>query len=214
MRREYYQAHREELLIKRREYYQRNKQCVKERERKRYLRNRDKILAYVKGHAETHRGHIRDYHKRWRENNREVLLPKKRAYHHANRDRILKSKNEYSKAHREEINRKSKEYSLKHPEVGLQTMAKRRALKRHTQVDVAGIKRWMREVRSKPFMRCHWCGDRIRGSHIHFDHVIALSRGGSHTIGNLCCACRFCNSSKHDRLPSEWNSNGQSFLPI
>lgn len=36
------------------------------------------------------------------------------------------------------------------------------------------------------------------------DHVIPLSRGGTNDEGNLVCACLPCNSSKNDRLLSEW----------
>lgn len=32
------------------------------------------------------------------------------------------------------------------------------------------------------------------------DHIIPLSKGGSHTVGNVQCACRKCNNSKRDRL--------------
>lgn len=32
------------------------------------------------------------------------------------------------------------------------------------------------------------------------DHIVPLSRGGSHTVGNAQAACLRCNSTKHDRL--------------
>lgn len=36
------------------------------------------------------------------------------------------------------------------------------------------------------------------------DHVIPISRGGSHEPDNLTVACRPCNRSKKDRTPDEW----------
>ena len=50
--------------------------------------------------------------------------------------------------------------------------------------------------------RCAYCGS--RSGRLSMDHVIPLSRGGRHTIGNLLPACRSCNSSKGDSLLIEW----------
>jgi len=47
---------------------------------------------------------------------------------------------------------------------------------------------------------CFYCGN--PGGEV--DHVIPLSRGGAHSIGNLVPACRSCNSSKNNRFITEW----------
>ncbi|MDB4875733.1 MAG: hypothetical protein JWM41_2179 [Gemmatimonadetes bacterium] len=36
------------------------------------------------------------------------------------------------------------------------------------------------------------------------DHVIPISRGGSHTRENVVPACRSCNSKKGDLMLLEW----------
>jgi 5-methylcytosine-specific restriction endonuclease McrA len=49
---------------------------------------------------------------------------------------------------------------------------------------------------------CFYCGDRVgRGE---LDHVIPLSRGGSHSEGNTVLACRTCNQSKGNLFVTEW----------
>lgn len=48
---------------------------------------------------------------------------------------------------------------------------------------------------------CFYCGSSFK---VELDHVIPLSRGGYHSIGNLVSACRSCNASKNDRLITEW----------
>ena len=40
------------------------------------------------------------------------------------------------------------------------------------------------------------------------DHIIPLSRGGSHTIDNVRCLCRSCNSRKGNKLDNEINNLG------
>lgn len=52
--------------------------------------------------------------------------------------------------------------------------------------------------------RCHLCGThtprRLRGtleaSAPELDHIVPLAMGGTHTWGNVACACRQCNSRK------------------
>lgn len=54
---------------------------------------------------------------------------------------------------------------------------------------------------------CQLCGIKtpmkLRGTHKdnapEVDHIIPLSKGGSHTYANLQCACRKCNQLKSDK---------------
>jgi 5-methylcytosine-specific restriction endonuclease McrA len=48
---------------------------------------------------------------------------------------------------------------------------------------------------------CFYCGS--PGGEI--DHVIPLSKGGRHSIGNLVGCCRTCNSSKNNLFITQWN---------
>lgn len=75
-------------------------------------------------------------------------------------------------------------------------MAKRRALKRQNGCYVVTPK----EINKLQNMVCLYCGS--TGGEI--DHVIPLSRGGTHSIGNLVAACKPCNASKNNRTITEW----------
>ncbi len=48
---------------------------------------------------------------------------------------------------------------------------------------------------------CIYCGSL---NSIEADHVIPISRGGTHSIGNLVPACQKCNRSKSDKYLAEW----------
>jgi 5-methylcytosine-specific restriction endonuclease McrA len=51
--------------------------------------------------------------------------------------------------------------------------------------------------------RCFYCRNAAK---LEIDHVIPISRGGPHAIGNLVASCRPCNMKKGNRMPSEWLS--------
>ena len=48
---------------------------------------------------------------------------------------------------------------------------------------------------------CYICGSTENQS---IDHIIPLSKGGNHSVGNLMTLCRSCNCSKHGRFFTEW----------
>jgi 5-methylcytosine-specific restriction endonuclease McrA len=51
---------------------------------------------------------------------------------------------------------------------------------------------------------CYLCGEKIPLGSRHVDHIIPLSRGGSHAAENLAIACARCNTSKGAKTPTEW----------
>lgn len=70
----------------------------------------------------------------------------------------------------------------------------------HTTQDILRMKKVQRG-------KCYYCGCKLTKYHV--DHVIPLSRGGSNDPSNLVLACPSCNTSKGDRLPSEWIKGGK-----
>lgn len=138
----------------------------------------------------------REEDRRWREANPEAALAKDRRYKNANRkllrerDRIRRLKNpERTKAtYRRwfEANRKQE----------LLRKANRRALMKNATPETLAL---VETLLTQP---CAYCGSTER---ITIDHIIPLSRGGKHEADNLAPACLSCNSSKNDRLLSEWD---------
>lgn len=205
----YYLANRDLILQKRRQFVAENKERLYAK--KKEYRKFNPLTEEQKEHQRISRN-ARYYR------NRERILKQTADYHKAHPEIAKKSVANYCSKNRLKLREKSREYYRNNREKEIQRQLHRNHLRRaqinSTVVDLAGIKRWMSEVRSKPFSRCHWCGTKVSGRRIYFDHIIALSRGGSHTIGNLCATCCNCNQTKNARLISDWVVGGQTFLSL
>jgi 5-methylcytosine-specific restriction endonuclease McrA len=59
-----------------------------------------------------------------------------------------------------------------------------------------------RRMKARFDYRCAYCNK--RSEDLHREHVIPLSRGGRHSVGNILPACPDCNFSKKTKLLSEW----------
>lgn len=81
----------------------------------------------------------------------------------------------------------------------------RKALERAATVEVFDPE----EVLARDGWRCQICGidtpKRLRGTYKpnapELDHIVALSRGGAHSMANTQCACRRCNGIKSNGRP-------------
>lgn len=130
------------------------------------------------------------------------------AYMHKKRDPLKK------KAYRQSVPEKTSQYNrtyrLKNPDkiknirycynhsdryYDLNSEAKKRyrARKNKSLINDLTSSLW-HEIKIHFKNRCYYC--KSRSAHLTQDHIIPLSRGGSHTITNIIPACRKCNSSK------------------
>ena len=50
---------------------------------------------------------------------------------------------------------------------------------------------------------CHYCGKKFPRDELTMDHIVALSRGGRSTKGNIVVACHQCNQDKKHLTPIE-----------
>jgi len=122
------------------------------------------------------------YQRKYRRDNKEAIAARTAVYNAT-----------YRKAHRGE----STAYE-----------ATRRALKAGTVIGATAaqlneIKEIYRRAKEEPNIRCYLCGEFVNIGDRHVDHVVPLSRGGSHRPSNLAIACASCNMSKGSKTPEE-----------
>lgn len=113
------------------------------------------------------------------------------------RARKLAKERAYRERHRAARNRKQAAYIKAHPEIAYAARERRRAREAGATVNDLTRNQW-RAIREAFGHRCAYCGEHFE--RLTMDHVIPLSKGGSHTAENVVPACRSCNCRKATSL--------------
>ena len=118
------------------------------------------------------------------------------AYYHAHRE----ERSLYGKHYRatDKYKEHRRVYERSRPDARRAKCAKRRACKREAPINDLTASQW-RDIKVAYGHRCVYCGRKMQ--RLTMDHVIPLSKGGSHTVQNVVPACMSCNSKKGDRSP-------------
>jgi len=128
-----------------------------------------------------------------------------RAEHH---DETIAYQHVYREENKDVLTKKRKKYYAKHKPEYIARNANRRALLAGAMIGAtaaqkAEIDEIYRKAKEEPKVRCYLCGDLIKMGDRHVDHIMPLSKGGSHRPSNLAVACASCNMQKHNKLPEE-----------
>jgi 5-methylcytosine-specific restriction endonuclease McrA len=158
--------------------------------------------AWVAKNAEKHRGYVNA----WGAANADRIRDRKRARFRENLE-ARTAKNARTKDWRvrnpDKVREHDGAYRKANPDKRLSYNRRRRALRLKADTRTVTERDWQRLV-ARFDHRCAYCGE---SRPLTRDHVIPLTRGGRHAIGNLLPACKPCNSSKHQKLLVEWRSS-------
>jgi len=127
---------------------------------------------------------------------REERAARQAAYRAAHKEGRAARDAAYYAAHREKAAAYNNAYKAAHLDVGRAHEAKRRALKKGATVGAITTEA-LAEKRAEYSGICPYCNQPITEGH--FDHVVPLSKGGSHTTDNLVWVCAECNLKKGDK---------------
>jgi 5-methylcytosine-specific restriction endonuclease McrA len=162
---------------------------------KRTEQQKESNRVYMETYRKIHRDKICEWLRKHRLLNIEKYRERARDYYYRTRSE-----------RRENENARKQEYKRLHPEVRRNDQRRRRALKFNAVTDSSKI--ISSHICNAP-NKCYWCGKRLYGNNWHMDHVIPLSKGGSHTSANIVKSCVKCNTSKGNKLPHEWTKVNQ-----
>ena len=174
---------REHRLSHGKEYYSTNRDWFKKRSKKYHNKNRDEILIKNRIRYHNNLDYYRLQRKTWREKNLERC---------------------------KEMDRKwSKNRRLKNPGTSVKDAernSRRRAQLKAGEDFTHDERNEYWEAQGMDPKICSYCDKQIKNWKSSIgDHVVPLSKGGTHTMDNVVPCCLPCNSSKNDRiLYEEW----------
>lgn len=101
---------------------------------------------------------------------------------------------------------------LRNPERAKEGASRNGEIRRARQRNLAAYKVTARDWRrlcARYHNRCAYCGG---SGPLQRDHIVPISRGGQHSIGNLLPACKRCNLSKMTKLLVEWRTQRRTSM--
>jgi len=130
--------------------------------------------------------------------NKNILKEKSKKYEIENKEKRLKYYREYHHKNKEKRNAQTKEYFKTN--IGIAIMKNNNHNRR-----IKKLKGNLTNIQLKDFIsknsKCYWCKKQIEKKDIVIDHYVPLSKGGEHTLSNIVCSCKICNSKKYAKDP-------------
>lgn len=123
-----------------------------------------------------------------------------REYHYAHRDERREAYNDWRERNREHVAEYQERYNNEnHVRKAAYTQRRRAVI-----AGVSVIEEFNRAaIIERDGSTCYLCGKELKPRQVTLDHVVPLSRGGSHTADNLRVCCLSCNRKKWDKLLEE-----------
>lgn len=137
---------------------------------------------------------VRESQQRWLAANPERRREVARSFYERNRESEMARSVAWRAANLDAVRRHRRESHYRNYAKDIMRMSARRANVRAFIITDRDVRRLMSQA-------CAECGD-VRNLHV--DHIVPLSRGGRHSVGNLQMLCQPCNLSKNNRLTVEW----------
>src|SRR6266581_1796896 len=210
----WYPKHRESEHARQKRYYAAHRQKVLAKIKLYRLKSKVRRAAWGKEYAKSHRGERRVICRRHRLRHLEAMRARCRGLYPKYKEKNKASAKLRYWNNREKLREQQRQYALKNKHFFSIRSAQRRALKRAATINLNGIIKWMTAVKSKVTARCYYCDKLALTDAIHFDHIIPLSKGGSHSVDNLCVSCGLCNLQKGSKPIAAWVRIGQQELAL
>lgn len=130
------------------------------------------------------------------EHNKELHRVNSQRYYWNHREERAEESRVYRIKNAERIAERLRRYQLENPEKMRELARRYQARKRNATIETVDYE----AIVIRDGLLCHLCNKEVKLSELQFDHVIPLSRGGAHSMGNIRIAHAYCNARKHNKL--------------
>lgn len=151
---------------------------------------------YARRSRERHPDYATNYYRA----NTEACKARTKDWVQRNRDKVRDEQRKRAALNRERYNANLRRWRSRNKAKVSEFGRRSRAKRKQAKVFKVTAKDW-RELVNRFGSRCAYCGKKDTMT---ADHVVPLSRGGNHSIGNLLPACVTCNISKGPKFLIEW----------
>lgn len=183
-----------------------------------HLKHKKQIAERMRQYDLNNKKHKAEYMREYNLKHKERIAKRTRKYHLANKKQIAEQRSDFYLSHKEQIAERVKDYYLNHKEQVAERMKKyrqtengrlvinclsqrRRALKAEAEGDGITPEQFQRVVKNQ-CNKCNLCSrDFCKSRPATVDHIIPLSKGGTHDSSNIQALCQSCNSSKRAKIP-------------
>lgn len=177
--------------------------CGRAKRQKYWNENKAERNAYMAQRYIDNKEEILERNKKWREANPEKKKAVDKRYRLRHPDRVnarSRAWREANLARQEELTKVWREANPDRAKaIATNARHRRRVHLKHAVKDLTPTQ-WLETI--KYFAdECAYCGSKLELTQ---DHVVPVSDGGDHTMGNVIPACISCNSYKHARPMEIW----------
>lgn len=165
--------------------------------------NAARMAAWSKANPEKRKATAAKTYQKYKERKKE----QSRVYYSNNKLKMAATGKRWREKHKKQIRERTQKWYKENSHIAIAGAKRRYYRQRNATIgNTKPIAAWENQWKLKKKVVCYWCRKMFNPINCQSDHIVPISKGGVHSIENLCIACQPCNSQKHAKPVAQWVS--------